>query len=58
MFSLHSDEETKTALSKPTQTILLQCGERKSGIVLLLHFTRKKQTKMHQNRNGTKRKNN
>jgi hypothetical protein len=46
MFSLHSDEETKTALSKPTETILLQYGDRKSVIILLLRLTRKKQTKM------------
>jgi hypothetical protein len=40
-FSLHRDEETKTALSKPTQTILLQCGDRKSVMILLLRFTKK-----------------
>jgi hypothetical protein len=56
MFSLHPDEETKTLLSKPTQTILLQCGDRKSVMILLLRFTRKKQPKMHKNRNATKRK--
>jgi hypothetical protein len=56
MFSLHRDEETKTALSKPTQTIVLQCGDRKSGMILLLRFTRRKQRKMHKNRNTTKRK--
>jgi hypothetical protein len=56
MFSLHSDEETKTALSKPTETILLQYGDRKSVIILLLRLTRKKQTKMHKNRNASKRK--
>jgi hypothetical protein len=56
MFSLHRDEETKTALSKPTQTILLQCGDRKSVMILLLRLTRKKQPKMHENRNATKRK--
>jgi hypothetical protein len=33
MFSLHRDEETKTALSKPTQTILLQCGDRNSVMI-------------------------
>jgi hypothetical protein len=41
MFSLHPDEEMKTALSKPTQTILLQCGERKSVMIILLRLTRK-----------------
>jgi hypothetical protein len=56
MFSLHRDEETKTALSKPTQTILLQCGDRKSVMMLLLRWTRKKQPKMQKNRNATKRK--
>jgi hypothetical protein len=47
MFSLHRDEETKTALSKPTQTILLQYGDRKSVMILLLRLTKKKQPKMH-----------
>jgi hypothetical protein len=56
MFSLHRHEETKTALSKPTQTILLQCGDRKSVMMLLLRWTRKKQPKMQKNRNATKRK--
>jgi hypothetical protein len=56
MFSLHSDEETKTALLKPTQTILLQSGHRKSVMILLLCLTRKKQPKMHKNINATKRK--
>jgi len=41
MFNLHRDEETKTALSKPTQTILLQCGDGKSVMILLLRFIRK-----------------
>ncbi len=56
MFSLHRDVETKTALSKPTETILLQCGDRKSVMILLLRLTRKKQPKMHKNRNASKRK--
>jgi len=56
MFSLHRDEETKTALSKPTPTILLQCGDRKSVMILLLRLTRKKQPKMLKNRNATERK--
>jgi hypothetical protein len=56
MFSLHRDEETKTALSKPTQTIVLQCGDRKSVMMLSLRLSRKKQLKMHRNRNATKRK--
>jgi len=56
MFSLHRDEETKTALSKPTQTILLQCGDWKSVMILLLRLSRKKKPKMHKNRNVTKRK--
>jgi hypothetical protein len=56
MFSLDRDEETKTALSKPTQTILLQCGDRKSVMILLVRLTKKKQPKMHKNRNVTKRK--
>jgi hypothetical protein len=56
MFSLDRDEETKTALSKPTQTIRLQCGDRKSVMIVLLRFTRKKQPKTHKNRNATKRK--
>jgi hypothetical protein len=55
MFSVHRDEETKTALSKPTQTMLLQCGDRKSVLSLLLRLTRKEQPKMHRNRNATKR---
>jgi hypothetical protein len=41
MFSLHSDEETKTALSKPTETILLHYGDRKSVMILFLRLTRK-----------------
>jgi hypothetical protein len=56
MFSLHHDEETKTALSKPTETILLQCGDRKSVMILLVRFTRKKEPMMLKNRNVTKRK--
>jgi hypothetical protein len=57
MFSLHRDEEAKTALSKNRQqTILLQCGDRKSVMILLLRLTRKEQPKMHKNRNATKRK--
>jgi hypothetical protein len=56
MFNLHRDEEAKTALSKPTQTILPQCGDRESVMILLLRLTRKKQPKMHKNRNATKRK--
>jgi hypothetical protein len=56
VFSLDRDEETKTALSKPRQTILLLCGDRKSVMILLLSLTRKKQPKMHKNINATKRK--
>jgi len=56
MFSLHLDEERKTALAKPTPTILLQFGDRKSVMILLLRLTRKKKPKMHKNRNATKRK--
>jgi len=56
MFCLHRDEETKTALSIPTPTILLQCGDRKSVMILLLRWTWKKQPKMLENRNETKRK--
>jgi hypothetical protein len=56
MFSLHRDEETKTAHSKPTQTILLQYGDRKLVMIPLLRLTRKKQPKMHKKRNATKRK--
>jgi hypothetical protein len=58
MFSLHRDEETKSALSKPTQAILLQFGDRKSVMILLVRLSRKKNPKMHKNRNATKRKNN
>jgi hypothetical protein len=38
------------------QTILLQCGDRKSLMILLLCLTREKQPSMHTNRNATKRK--
>jgi len=56
MFSLQRDEEAKTALSKRTETILLQCGDRKSVMILLLRLTRKKKPKMLKDRNATKRK--
>jgi hypothetical protein len=56
MFSLHRDEETKTALSKPTPTILLQFGDRKSVMILLLRLSRIKQPKMHKKRDATTRK--
>jgi hypothetical protein len=45
MFSLHRDEETKIALSKPTQKTLLQGGDWKSVMILLLHLSKKKTTK-------------
>jgi hypothetical protein len=57
MFSLHRDEETKAAQSKPTQTILLQYGDRKSVMILLLRLTRKKQPKMHKTETRLREKN-
>jgi hypothetical protein len=56
MFSLHRDEETKTALSKPTQTICVAVWRPEISDDPLAPLHLKKQPKMHKNRNATKRK--
>jgi hypothetical protein len=44
LFALHRDEETKTLLSKPRQTILPECGDRKS-VMILIALHRDEETK-------------